>query len=325
MELALCNTNLCVTYAISLFFSNKTEKYLVLTDQPNIEKFFNFLPLNNVDIYYLPSSYKIFSFDLYKAKKYIKELLLNNSIRKVHIFHQAYGGFYNWIVYAANKLHIEIEYNRVLKDQQYPPANKSLHVLKEKIKYAYLFKTDVHILDRGNKTLMPKLSKAFYRKNNVCEVAIKVNTDVVDNVSKFIIKRLNIELTSSSVILLTGSVVGTNQVSKEEYEIKTRKLIEYIGSKNIVCKCHPRFSDETDEEKELPHIPSFVPLEFLLPYYNTFIGYNSTILNQATSLGKTAISLIDYYTPVSVERRDRWHSYLSQNVLFIKNINEIKL
>lgn len=222
-------------------------------------------------------------------------------------------------------MHIEIEYNRVLKDQQYPPANKSLHVLKEKIKYAYLFKTDVHILDRGNKTLMPKLSKAFYRKNNVCEVAIKVNTDVVDNVSKFIIKRLNIELTSSSVILLTGSVVGTNQVSKEEYEIKTRKLIEYIGSKNIVCKCHPRFSDETDEEKELPHIPSFVPLEFLLPYYNTFIGYNSTILNQATSLGKTAISLIDYYTPVSVERRDRWHSYLSQNVLFIKNINEIKL
>lgn len=72
MELALCNTNLCVTYAISLFFSNKTEKYLVLTDQPNIEKFFNFLPLNNVDIYYLPSSYKIFSFDLYKAKNILK-------------------------------------------------------------------------------------------------------------------------------------------------------------------------------------------------------------------------------------------------------------
>lgn len=324
MELILCNTNLSVTSVVSLVMSNNQNQYIILTDQPNIEKFFKLLSLNNTELHYLSSTYSFFDIKLYQAKKWIKTIFANKEIKKIRIFHQAFGGFYNWIAYAASKQKIPVEYNRVLKDQQYPLAKFSLNVLKERLRYSVLFKTNVNILDRGNNTLMPKLAKTFYIKNNICEVPAMVKNEIIENVSNVIIKKMGFNLNHSSVVLLTGSIIATNQVKKTEYELKLKELLECVGKENIVCKCHPRFSDEVTEEKQLPHIPSFIPMEFLLPYFDVFIGYNSTVLNQVAQLGKTAISLVDYYIPINTERRDNWHCYLSKNVLFIKNIDELK-
>ena len=161
-------------------------------------------------------------------------------------------------------------------------------------------------------------------KNNNHEVPAIVNDKIIENVSKAIIEKLGFNLNHSSVVLLTGSIIATNQVEKNEYELKLKELLKCIGEENVVYKYHPKFSGEVTEEKQLPHIPSFIPMEFLLPYFDVFIGYDSTLLNQAAQLGKTAISLVDYYTPINTERRDNWHCYLSNDVLFVKNIDELK-
>lgn len=324
MELILCNTNLCVTYVVTLVQSNRSNKYIVLTDQENILKFFNLISLQNVQLFKLSSSYSFIDYRFYIAKRWVKNLFKKNEINKVRIYHQAFGGFYNWVVYLANRKGIEIEYNRVLVNQKYPQAKISYHVIKDKLKYLILYKTDVDILDRGNNTLMPKLSEVFYIKNNIKEVPFEVNETIIKNVTGSIIKKIGISLEANPVVLLTGSIIATKQVDQEEYKKKVKKIIEFIGENNIICKCHPRFSDETDDELKLGHIPSFIPMEFLMSYFNVFIGYNSTILTQAANAGKKAISLVDYYIPISNERRDNWHAYLSDKVVFVKDVKEIR-
>ena len=324
MELILCNTNLSVTSVVSLVLSNKLENFIVLTDQPNIESFFQLLSFSNVSLQYLPSEYRFFDKGIYKAKSWIKDLFIKNQITKVRMFHQAYGGFYNWIVYYSNKRNVTVEYNRVLRDQQYPRAKTSLYVIKERLRYNILFKADVDVLDRGNRLLMPKLSKKFYEKYNICEVKFDVDAEIINKVANTIMNRLGLHFEQSLVVLLTGSILKTMQVDYDEYNIKTKKLIEFIGRKNIVCKCHPRFTDELEEEKKLPHIPSYVPMEFLIPYFDVFIGYNSTVLVQASHLGKKSISLLDYYRPISEDRRNKWYPYFRDaKIFFIKDVDEL--
>ena len=325
MELILCNNNLSVAYVVSLLYSNKNEKYILLTDQPNIEKFFLLLSVENINLQFLASSYEYWDIRLFKAKKFVKTLFSQNDIHKVRMYHQAFGGLYNWIAYYANKKGVCVEYNRIVKDQKYPKAHFTFNVLNLKLQYLFLFNTSINVLDRGNKTFMPKLSKKFFNKNNVHEIKLEVNNDIIQSISQQIACKLGLENNSNTVVLLTGSVISTKQVDISEYVIKTESLINYIGSENIVCKCHPRFDDEIEAEKKLQHIPSYIPMEFLLPYFNIFVGYNSTVLLQAVKNGKIAISLLDYYNPISVERRNQWYSYFSDGkIVLIKKNKDLK-
>lgn len=83
MELILCNTNLSVTSVVSLVMSNNQNQYIILTDQPNIEKFFKLLSLDNTELHYLSSTYSFFDIKLYQAKKWIKTIFANKGIKKL--------------------------------------------------------------------------------------------------------------------------------------------------------------------------------------------------------------------------------------------------
>lgn len=327
MELILCNTNLSVTTVVTQLFSNKTEQFIVFTDQNNIFSFLKLLQIPNVRLYYIKSSYNIRRiYNLFIAKKQIKKFFNHYSdIKKVHCYHQAFGGIFNWIITYAYQQGIIIEYNRVLSNQEYPEAKFSIKKIKIWFVYKVLFQTDVFILDRGNNTLMPKLHQLFYKRNKINECAIEVDNAIIKKVSQLVIQRLGLSLNESSIVYLSGSVIATKQVSLNEYTKKITTLIESLNKSTVICKCHPRFTDEIIEEQKLLHIPAFIPMEFLLPYFNVFIGYNSTILCKVAKSNKIAISLLDYFIPISKERRDLWYKYFGDaKVLRPKTINEIK-
>ncbi|WP_302561859.1 hypothetical protein [Phocaeicola coprocola] len=324
MKLILFNTNLAIKTVLSQIATK--ENYIIFTDLENIEKFFNYIHFNNIHIFKIKSKYGWKDLRaLLQAKLWIKSFFKQNHIEQITYYHQAYGDFYNWIITYAHHLNIEIKYYRVLKNINYPKLH-SLLGYSTWLKYKLLFNTDVIIQNRGNQTIFPKLSQSFLTRNNIEEYTFKEDIQAIKETSEKLRKQLSLNITPNSIILLTGSIIATNQVEINEYTNKTRNLIKKLGKENIICKCHPRFQDEIKDEKELQHIPNFIPMELLLDFFPTYIGYNSTILISAAQINKTAISLIDYYTPISIERKNKWYNYFSNaNIKYIKDIQELSL
>ncbi|MEJ8764197.1 hypothetical protein WKU26_12455 [Phocaeicola sp. HCN-40430] len=322
MKLILFNTNMAINTVLSQISTK--EEYIIFTDLENIETFFNFIQFNNIQLFKIKNTYGWKNLiSLYQSKSWIKSFFKKYKIEEIIYYHQAYGDFFNWIITYANKQNIKITYNRVLKDISYPRLH-SIWGYYVWIKYKFLFNTEVIIQNRGNQVIFPKLSQSFFKKNKIQEQSFTIDYQALKKISEKLYRQLNLNITSNSVLLLTGSVIASKQVDINEYTNKTKLLIEKIGKNHIICKCHPRFSDEIREEKELPHIPNFIPMELLLDFFPTYIGYNSTILAQADKLNKTSISLIDFYTPINKERKDQWYNYFNNtNIKYIKNIQEL--
>lgn len=325
MELILCNTNLAVTTVVCQLAKEQKKKFVVFTDVRSIYDFLFLLSPTNMELHFVES---VFSYSGYwriiKSKRRVKDLIVAKHINKVYCYHQAFGGFYNWIIHYCARQNCEVIYYRILDNLVLPTAKNNLDTLKMKWIYKLLFSTDVKILDRSNHTYIPKLTNTFYQKNHIAEKRYSIDEIVINETAQTVINKLGIDTRMASVVLLTGSVMDTGQVKRVEYSEKISQLIAQIGGNRIVAKCHPRFTDETKEEKELLHLPSFIPMDFLLDRFDVFIGYNSTVLREAASKGKVAISLIECLTPVNVERRNHWYSYFEgSSIIFPKDITEI--
>lgn len=322
MRVLLFNTNLAARFVLSQI--EKGGKIVVLTDQDNIRKLMDVLNYDNVFVYYLRSNFTIFDFlQLYASRKRVKRLFDENDIDELVYYHQAFGGFFNWIITYAHRQNVKIVYQRVLRQLDAKPY-RGLKAWKCKFLYRILFSTDITPIDNGSNHPIPSLSYRFFQKN-----AIKEENGIIDNhaiakVGQRLFDAINIPVHDNTVLLLTGSVISTGQVERPEYEKKIRVLIEHIGVFNIVCKCHPRFTDETQQEKSLPHIPSYIPMELLTSFFPIYIGFGSSVLIDAARNGKIAISLIDYLKCTNPNRKVALHKYfMGESVKFVKNIEEI--
>lgn len=325
MDLILCNTNMAVTTVVCQMAKEPTKKFVVFTDVKSIYSFLSLLSPTNMDLHFVESVFSCSNYwRIIKLKKWVKSIVATEHVNKVYCYHQAFGGFYNWIIHYCARQDCKVIYYRILNNLILPTAKCNFETLKTKWIYKLLFSTEVKILDRSNHTYIPKLTDAFYHKNCITEKRYIIDETIISEAAQTVISKLGIDTGIASVVLLTGSVVDTGQVTKDEYAKKISQLIVQIGEGHIVAKCHPRFTDETKEEKKLAHLPSFIPMDFLLDRFNVFIGYNSTVLREAASKGKMAISLIEYLTPINIERRDHWYSYFDgSNIIFLKNIAEI--
>lgn len=325
MELLLCNTNLAVTTVVCQIAKEPSKKFIVLTDVINIYRFLSLLDYANAELYFIESS---FSFDtilgLFKTKRRIKRIIQNNNISKVYHYHRVFGQLYNWVIsYCARKGCQVINY-KVKEAIDFPLAKKNLKYFKTKLLQFLLYSGDVEILDKGGGSYIPKLSPSFFQKYKIQISDYKIDDSIIKDSAGVIIKKMGLKVNNKNIILLNGSVMATGQVDSEEYKEKIRLLIEAIGCENIVAKCHPRFNDETEEEKRLKHIPSFIPMDFLLMYYDVIIGYNSTTLRYASALGKKAISLIDFFVPTNIERKNNWYAtFADSEIYYPKSPNDL--
>ena len=323
MKILLYNTNLATQSVITQL--KKNEKFVVITDQKNIVELLELLNFDNVEVLYVRSGFTILELpDLIKSKKIIKELFINNSFSDLIFYHQAFGGFYNWIIAYAHKNNVIISYHRVVK--KIDGANVySISALKCKLSYALLYQTEVKIVRIGGGGFSPKLTDRFFKKNHVKEKWAVYDDNIVSSVGRLIMSKLNIPICENKVLLLTGSVVSTNRVNIEDYCKKMEILIDTIGRDNIVCKCHPRFDDEIEVEKKLPHLPSFVPMELLGDLFSVYIGFASSVLINVAKQGKKSVSLINYLDIDDEVLRNTLSNYLADSgVIFIEKIYELK-
>ena len=324
MELFLCANNISVKYVLCRIKDISPEKSIVFTDQYNIFQFFDYLKIDNTQVFFIQSSVKWYGLlDLHRLKKKVRQILSKElDLNHVHMYHQAFGGFYNWIINYCHKLHVPITYHRRVAPLQMPIAKASLSSIKAKIIYKLYYSTSIETLDNG-RSITPKLAPSFFHNNSIKVAIATEDKETTIVYAREILKKTGIDIDKNSLLLLTGCVVDSNLICVEEYKKKMALLLNKIKDRQIVCKCHPRFSDEIEEEKELPHIPSFIPINILLSFFSVVIGYSSYALVEATQANVRSISLIDFFIPSSTEKRDNYRSYLGESVIYPKDVSEI--
>jgi len=325
MKILLFNTNLAAKYVLSEI--ERGDNIIILTDQKSIKMLIERLNYKNVELHYMQSDgFSLFNLiQLYKARKKIRALFEQNNIEELVYFHQAFGGFFNWIITYAHGLGIRISYQRVMRQLNSLPF-KGISAWKCKLKYKLFFSTDVNPIASGTHYPTPSLSQKFIRKNNIIERNGKIDNNAILSVEKKLFNIINLPIKGHVILLLTGSVLSTGQVEYIEYKEKMTALIQSLGTTRIICKCHPRFTDEIQIEKSLPHIPSYIPMELLENFFSIYIGYGSSVLIDVARQNKLSISLIDYFECTSPARHRILHQYFAhENVKFAKNIKDISL
>lgn len=87
-------------------------------------------------------------------------------------------------------------------------------------------------------------------------------------------------------MLVSGSVVADNLVSKEDYENIINEIIDFVGTENATIKMHPRFDDMIGKEQELNEMPKYIPGNVIIDAFDIYIGYYSTLLVEAAQMVK---------------------------------------
>ena len=282
----VCNSNLFVPYVLSEILTHNKEQYLILSDIDNIERFFyEACPDNAVTLrYYQPVGKRI-----WESRRKLIESTDKYNICKIIFFHAEFGGIINWFLLRKSKS-VDICYCKVFNKQPFPKAH-GFKALKCWIFNWLLNGASMDILI-NNDQMFPSLPDSFFKKIKSSPYKVNVNDDIIN---AFLSNKLKFVNNSARILLLTGSSVAAGYVEESEYTSKTDALIEAIGKDHIVSKCHPRFSDVFGKEKELVEVPSYIPGNLIINYYDVCIGNHSTMLIEAAIAGKIAISLLNYY------------------------------
>ena len=303
MTLLICNSNLFVPTILTMILSNKNKTFLILVDQDCFVKLFNFLNLPNVILIKTKNpSIK----ELNITKKKLLEQIRKYNISKIYFFHNEFGDISNWLIHKLSPK-VQIYHGEIYKSLPYP-IKYNLKGLKLKIRYQLLYQTNIDPQYNGNR-FIPSLSHLFFKINNINNIKCENNFELI---SKYINDKLNIQ--QNRILLLTGSVVSSQQVDAQTYKKYMDNIITAIGEKNILSKCHPRFNDLFGKECELQQIPSYIPANLILNNFECFIGYNSTLLVEAAAAGKKAISLIDLIPPLDSHIPQGWHSFFQNRL-----------
>jgi len=322
MKLVFCISNLFVPATISLINENSKSSVLLYTDQKEIYHIFKIMNFKNVQLYFnnnitlLRNPFKYFL----KRRKTLKELRENNLI-EIYFFHNAFGSFENYLI-SKLSLTIKVYHCPVIKSLPFE-KRKSLNSFVNKTISKLIYNTEVTPLWTGQRYTY-KLSDSFFKKINSKKKKIIIN-DLFIN--KIVEKHFNLNNTVN-ILFLTGAIVESDQVKKCEYESKIDNVINVIGKENIVCKQHPRYQARYSLESELDLIPAYIPANVLFSKFKIFIGYSTSVLTDSANNGLTAISLIDYLEPVSLDMKKKYKDYLinnlvSGNIHFPETLEEI--
>lgn len=299
MKLVLFNTNLAAKAVLSLLADQ--EECVIFTDQENILHLLEAFNFTYVHTYFVKSSFIWSNYgEIIKTKKLVRTLLLQHGISTIHIFHLEFGGLYNWIIKYAIKQNIPVSYIKVLKDLKLDKAYSLAGLKHSLVNYLYygIWPT---IYKSGSCNVYPKIPQSITK--SIKTVEILNNSVFIKECVNKLLKSFDIN-NKQSVVLLTGSVVSSNELDLQDYRQVIENVINHFGKENIVCKCHPRFDDEIEIERDLPHLPSFIPMELLFDWFETYVSVSSAVLINATLEDKESISLIDMCQSASEEYKE---------------------
>lgn len=129
-ELLICNSNMFVPYVMTECLKNRNTRYIVASDTPNINQFFELLNFDNVvQLKYSTGKISV----IYKEKKKMKSFFANYRITKVVFYHAEFGELANWLLLKFAKKGVCIEYHKVFDSIPVPKA-KLYQGLKIKLK-----------------------------------------------------------------------------------------------------------------------------------------------------------------------------------------------
>lgn len=318
MTLLICNSNLFVPIILTQILSYKEKTFLVLIDQECFKDLFNFLDLPNV---ILITTQNPTLKQVYSTKKRLLKQLNKYEISDIVFFHNEFGDISNWVIHKFSSK-AKIYHGNVYNSLPYPTIH-NIKGLKLKLRYQLLYHTNIEPLYDGN-IYIPSLSKNFFKKNHIQDLQYNIDLITINN---YVNRKLNIE--PNKILLLTGSVVSSQQIDEQTYTKYVNKIISRIGEDKLLSKCHPRFNDLFGKEKVLQQIPSFIPANLIINNFEYYIGYNSTLLVEAALAGKKAISLIDLIPSINPQIPQCWHLFFNDRlrgkakIYFPKNIEEL--
>lgn len=320
-ELLICNSNMFVPYVMTECLKNRNTRYIVASDTPNINQFFELLNFDNVvQLKYSTGKISV----IYKEKKKMKSFFANYRITKVVFYHAEFGELANWLLLKFAKKGVCIEYHKVFDSIPVPKA-KLYQGLKIKLKQWFCFDYIPDVLDDGT-NLFPSLPDSFFKRIKAVRVDSVVDRSIICNTVKGLNEKLNIK---GDVLFISGSVVAENIVSKEDYEKNINAIIDFIGTDNATIKMHPRFDDMIGKEQELNELPKFIPGNVILDAFDIYIGYFSTLLVEAAQNGKKVISTLYLMKPQNEASQQRFYEYLENRlngkgvIYFPKTIEEL--
>lgn len=321
-ELLICNSNMFVPYVMTECLKNKNKRYIVASDTPNINQFFELLNFDNViQLAYSTGKVSV----IYKEKKKMKFFLANYSITKVIFYHAEFGELANWLLLKFAQKGVNIEYHKLFDSIPFPKA-KWYQGFKIRMKQWLCFNYFPDVLDDGT-NLFPSLPNSFFKRLKAVSIESKIDRALIYNAVKGLKDKLNIK---GNVLLVSGSVVADNLVSKVDYENIINEIIDFVGTENATIKMHPRFDDMIGKEQELNEMPKYIPGNVIIDAFDIYIGYYSTLLVEAAHNGKKVISTLYLMKPQNEASQKRFYEYLENRlngkglIYFPKTIEEFK-
>lgn len=316
MNIIFCLAHLAVPRTISIIQSSPGEDFLIVTYKQDIVAMLRRLyPPEKI---FLTGSVVLISRNPIKMLRnmFYTYLLKHKVWRHFKKYHSAKIYFLDWAFcdfefWLLKKL---VKANTVF----YKPTldMESVYDTTLKAKIGLLIRWLVYFIvfnpRRGETLYCFSVHERFLQKLGAREFDIEEDTQWA---SKRIMDSLP-HLKNVKIILLCGSDIE-DFVSKDEYIRKIDVIINVLekrfGLDMIAAKAHPRFPRYYSMENTLQKIPSDIDAQLLIPYFDVFIGYLSSMLFQSANAGKIAISLLDMIEPLNPAIRDPWKMYLDRN------------
>ncbi len=312
MTLIFCLSNLFIPETLTLICNSHKHSVLIYTDQEGIFEFFKCLHLDNVTIYFQDKLYPKTNFyaiyKFFKERKRILKELCRYCPDEIYFFHNTFGSLENWLLKnIQNKIIVSVYHVPIFNKNTFN-TQYSYKAFKGVLVSLFFYGIRVIPLFDGKRYIY-KLPDSFFIKIKANQLTLPTNQLFIRKVIDSTIGPCN-----KSIVLLTGSIVESDLVDELEYTNKINTLINKLGIDNVIAKPHPRYPNRFGLENSLSVIPSFIPANVLFSKYKIFIGYHSTTLPEAANEGLTAISLLEYFKPVSNIRKNNYKNYLLTNL-----------
>ncbi|QEC78078.1 hypothetical protein [Mucilaginibacter ginsenosidivorax] len=307
----VCLSYLSIPEVLSL--TEGHDDFKIITDQPSLHEFCSKMfsdkevilvdrppKLSGLNKIILPLKLKQYKADLLKK-------LGKPEKSDIYIFYNAFGFHISWWltkIAANNTIYYKPDIDMSMWKDRY-----TVNSLVKQF-WIWLNFNALTIPVWNGTEYFPKVSDQYIRKYH-----IKVLERIPINFA-YIKKLLNekFHIGNQKYLLLSGNTVPDNMVYEQEYISKNDAIIEIMGLENVAIKIHPRFNSLYGKEKDGVIVPSFIPANIIFDNFDTIIGYSSAALFEAANKGKTTISLICMFEPVSTDNKANFIKYLNGNL-----------
>lgn len=325
MNVVFCLSNLFIPYCIEIIRLNPDRNFVIYTYENNINDFFLQLYSSNtfVSVYFREGDVRHRNFvNFFRIKKDVLQFLLNLKIDNVYFFHNSFANFENYLIKKLSRKS-NIFYCPVFSNINFT-FKFNFKTVKDILITYLLYGIPVKSVWSGA-GYVTIVKNSFFASIN----STQLNIEIDQNYIKFIIEYSFNLPKSSDILLLTGSMVELNQIEEKEYIDKINKLINSVDKTRISVKPHPRFPSRFGLENNLNLIPSYIPANVLFSKFSIFIGYSTCVVAEAMDAGLLGISLLEYFHPTSIHRKNVYKKYLQDNcksgdIYFPSSVDELK-